>query len=94
MSRTSSSNLTCYSCLVFLFWQIMYKFISKLQFSGLTAYGYAFYCILGRDERGHGSPLAYIITSSDTSYVLRTCLETLIETAETNNFLFQPRYVL
>ena len=65
--------------------------ILSLFIAGMTAYGYAFYCLLARDDRGHGTPLAYTILSSDTSSSLATALRHLVSNAEQSNITFSPR---
>jgi hypothetical protein len=58
---------------------------------GLTAYGFAVYCILVKNERGSGTPIAYFITSQDNTETLVTCLTSLKKAAEKRKLVFEPR---
>lgn len=46
-----------------------------LIFAGISAYGFSFYCLLVRDNYGHGFPVGYFITSAEDTPVLTLCLE-------------------
>lgn len=61
---------------------------------GLTAYGYAFYCIVARDEAGRGTPLVYFITSEDTEAIIALCLTKIKEAAQDRGKPFSPRYAI
>ena len=59
--------------------------------TGLTAYGYTFYALVTRDEHNRGTPIAFCISSDDTSEVVKTFLEALKFSAHKNGFTFHPR---
>jgi hypothetical protein len=65
---------------------------SNHPFTGVTAYGYALYCLIARDERGHGTPLAYLITSEDSTAIVAIFLQKLKASAEQHGTVFEPRY--
>lgn len=60
--------------------------------SGITAYGYAFYALVARNDQGRGTPLAYCISSDDSSVPVQIMLESLKNVASAHGFAFQPRY--
>lgn len=46
-------------------------------YKGITAYGYAFYCVVVRSTEGRGIPAAFIIVSDDTQETLECGFEKL-----------------
>ena len=62
-------------------------------FLGLTAYRYPLYCLHARDHRGHGTPLAYFILSSESTEILAQCLSALKQHAASHGILFEPRWI-
>ncbi|XP_070546630.1 uncharacterized protein [Ptychodera flava] len=44
-------------------------------YSGVTAYGFTFYCLLVRDTFGHGTPIAFFVISQENEKNIHTCFE-------------------
>ena len=79
-----TSNWKCFKENIIIMWFFWF-------FSGMTAYGYAFYCMLARDDRGHGTPLAYFILSSDTAHCLSLAMREVVANAKRHGIIFSPR---
>ena len=58
----------------------------------MTAYNYTFYALVARGDHGRGTPLAFCISSDDTSDIVKLFLEALKISSERSGFIFKPRY--
>ncbi|XP_077864593.1 uncharacterized protein LOC102808709 [Saccoglossus kowalevskii] len=51
-------------------------------YRGVTAYGYAFYCVMVHNNAGHGVPVAYVIISKETKEVLERCFSKIRDSCD------------
>ena len=66
-------------------------FIYGDSFVGVTAYGYAFYTAVCRNEAGYGVPIFHGICSEDSGPALAKVLQVIRTHAANNGDIFCPR---